>query len=90
MAAYWDPISQPYAATFWFTLGCSVFGLALVPFLTIGMQGGKAKAEAVDSAETSEGARTEEVEGMGEKQGEDEATVTADAPAPAQVLPAKA
>ena len=41
LASYWDPVSQPYAATFWFSMACSLFSLFLVPFLTVGTQGGK-------------------------------------------------
>ena len=43
MPAYWDSETQPYTATFWFALACSVVSVALVPFLTLTTQGGKAK-----------------------------------------------
>ena len=43
MPAYWDRETQPYTATFWFALACSVVSVALVPFLTLTTQGGKAK-----------------------------------------------
>nr|POF06764.1 putative mfs-type transporter [Quercus suber] len=41
LAPYWDPESQPYAATFWFSTASALLGLCLVPFLTIGTQGGR-------------------------------------------------
>lgn len=34
---------RPYQAVFWFSLGASVLGLIVVPFLTIGTQGHKRK-----------------------------------------------
>lgn len=40
---FWDRETRPYAATFWFSTACSVFAFFLVPFLTIGTQGGKEK-----------------------------------------------
>ena len=43
MPAYWDRETQPYTATFWFALACSVVSVALVQFLTLTTQGGKAK-----------------------------------------------
>lgn len=43
MPAYWDRETQPYTATFWFALACSVVSVVLVPFLTLTTQGGKAK-----------------------------------------------
>ncbi|KAL1584668.1 hypothetical protein WHR41_06937 [Cladosporium halotolerans] len=45
MAAYWDPETQPYTATFWFSTACSVVSVGLVPFLTLTTQGGKNKTE---------------------------------------------
>lgn len=42
MASYWDKETQPYTATFWFATACSVVSVALVPFLTLTTQGGKA------------------------------------------------
>ena len=41
MPAYWDRETQPFTATFWFALACSVVSVALVPFLTLTTQGGK-------------------------------------------------
>jgi MFS family permease len=43
MPAYWDRETQPYTATFWFALACSVVSVVLVPFLTLTTQGGKVK-----------------------------------------------
>jgi MFS family permease len=41
MASYWDRETQPFTATFWFALACSVLSIGLVPFLTLTTQGGK-------------------------------------------------
>jgi MFS family permease len=41
MASYWDRETQPYTATFWFAVACSVVSIGLVPFLTLTTQGGK-------------------------------------------------
>jgi len=41
MASYWDRATQPYTATFWFAVACSVVSIGLVPFLTLTTQGGK-------------------------------------------------
>lgn len=46
LAGYWDDATEPYTAVFWFSTACAVFSLCLVPFLTIGTQGGKEKVEA--------------------------------------------
>lgn len=43
LANYWDRQSQPYSATFWYSAACAGLSVCLVPFLTIGTQGGKAK-----------------------------------------------
>lgn len=43
LAAYWDNATQPYTATFWFSVACAGLSVCLVPFLTIGTQGGKDK-----------------------------------------------
>lgn len=48
LASYWDDTTQPYAATFWAAFAAVALSVALVPFLTIGTQGGKDKA--VESA----------------------------------------
>ena len=47
LASYWDIRTQPYTATFWYSVACSVVSVCLVPFLTIGTQGGEAKIEKV-------------------------------------------
>ena len=41
LSNYWDSTSQPYAAVFWTSFSFSALSICLVPFLTIGTQGGK-------------------------------------------------
>lgn len=41
LSSYWDLPTQPYATVFWFSTACSALSICLVPFLTIGTQGGK-------------------------------------------------
>ncbi|KAK5710106.1 hypothetical protein LTR17_019168 [Elasticomyces elasticus] len=77
LAKYWDPTTQPYTATFWFAVACSLLGLALVPFLTLGTQGGKQDKV---STTTTEGEGDKDVPLAEEKKAEAEATV-------AQALP---
>lgn len=56
MPSYWDVETQPYTATFWFALACSVVSVALVPFLTLTTQGGKDKKGAeVSSSDEKHG-----------------------------------
>lgn len=43
LSAYWDQETQPYTAAFWYAVACAGLSVCLVPFLTIGTQGGKAK-----------------------------------------------
>lgn len=43
LSSYWDKPTQPYAATFWCAFAATVLSMFLVPFLTIGTQGGKEK-----------------------------------------------
>ena len=43
LASYWDEATQPYTATFWYSVACAALSLCLVPFLTIGTQGGREK-----------------------------------------------
>jgi hypothetical protein len=45
LASYWDVKTQPYTATFWYSVACAGLSVCLVPLLTIGTQGGKAKVE---------------------------------------------
>ena len=47
LASYWDAKTQPYTATFWYSVACAGLSVCLVPFLTIGTQGGKAKVDKV-------------------------------------------
>ena len=42
LASYWDVSTQPYTATFWYSVACAGLSVCLVPLLTIGTQGGKA------------------------------------------------
>ncbi|QIX01381.1 hypothetical protein AMS68_006898 [Peltaster fructicola] len=48
LASYWSKEIQPYTITFWFSFACAALSVCLVPFLTIGTQGGKEK-RAVES-----------------------------------------
>ncbi|KAK3115505.1 hypothetical protein LTR53_005081 [Teratosphaeriaceae sp. CCFEE 6253] len=64
LARYWDRTTQPYTATFWFSVACSVLGLGLCYFLTLGTQGGNEKAV---STATSESGVAEEVNVADEK-----------------------
>lgn len=41
LSTFWDTTTQPYAAVFLFCSAISAFSVCLVPFLTIGTQGGK-------------------------------------------------
>jgi MFS family permease len=46
LSNYWDEPTRPFAAVFWTSFAFSALSIALVPFLTIGTQGGQAgKAE---------------------------------------------
>ena len=58
LASFWDVKTQPYTATFWYSVACAGLSVCLVPLLTIGTQGGKAKVdkmEAVRRLQKSEG-----------------------------------
>jgi hypothetical protein len=54
LASYWDLRTQPYTATFLVSVACSVLSVMLVPFLTLGTQGGKQKQESTAFSETVE------------------------------------
>ncbi|KAF2722070.1 major facilitator superfamily transporter [Polychaeton citri CBS 116435] len=43
LGEYWDRATAPYAATFWAAFAMAAFSVCLVPFMTIGTQGGKEK-----------------------------------------------
>lgn len=45
LSAFWDTTTQPYAAVFLFCFAISAFSVCLVPFLTIGTQGGKERTK---------------------------------------------
>ena len=64
LSSYWDKTTQPYTATFWYSTACAGLSLCLVPFLTIGTQGGKVKQTVSgprksDSPEPASGERDE-------------------------------
>ncbi|CAK3856111.1 MFS-type transporter [Lecanosticta acicola] len=44
LSHYWDPRTQAYAATFWISFAAMALSVLLVPFLTLGTQGGKEKS----------------------------------------------
>lgn len=50
LSSYWDKMTQPYAAVFWFAFAASAFSVLLVPFLTIGTQGGREKSVSTGSS----------------------------------------
>ena len=87
MSNYWEKGTQPYAAVFITALALSLAGLLLVPFLTIGTQGGKAKPEEASNSTSGDVA---ELDVSDEKTAEAEATIVQDAPGPVEVLPVKA
>jgi MFS family permease len=64
LGSLWDTATQPYTATFFFSLVASVASLCLVPFLTIGTQGVRKKSVSViasepDAVHTSEEKKAE-------------------------------
>lgn len=59
MAGYWDRATQPYTATFFVSVGCSVLSVMLVPFLTLGTQGGQEKKSVASSVSVDEVVRDE-------------------------------
>jgi hypothetical protein len=40
LSSFWDAETQPYAAVFWVSVAWSGLSMCLVPFLTLGTQGG--------------------------------------------------
>lgn len=40
LSGFWDTATQPYAAVFWICMAFSALSMCLVPFLTLGTQGG--------------------------------------------------
>lgn len=60
LAPHWDKSTQPYTATFWFSFSCGALSLCLVPFLTIGTQGGKAKQVSAPSEHSEDAEPTKE------------------------------
>ena len=53
LGSYWDLETQPYAATQWMAAAASILSVLLVPFLTLGTQGGKQKED--NAASTNDG-----------------------------------
>lgn len=47
LASFWDAKTQPYTVVFWYSVACAGLSVCLVPFLTIGTQGGKAKVNKI-------------------------------------------
>jgi len=94
LSSYWDPVTQPYAATMWMSMAVSLFSLCLVPFLTLGTQGGKndgKKAEPVSGSEKDE-SESGEMKMSAVVENEREAVKTEEAQAEAmvdQALPVK-
>ena len=66
LSGYWGSATQPYTATFFFSLACSVLAVLLVPFLTIGTQGGKVKEKR--NSTSSAASQDDATSGTGEKQ----------------------
>jgi MFS family permease len=62
LASYWDVRTQPYTATFWYSVACSVLSVCLVPFLTIGTQGGKANVEKLIEEGPGGGSKAEQTD----------------------------
>ncbi|KAK4550852.1 hypothetical protein LTR36_000432 [Oleoguttula mirabilis] len=79
MSSYWDKTTQPYAAALWMAAACSILSVCLVPFLTLGTQGGNEKETSPPSTDDGESS-VETVQVSGEKQAQAEAMV-------AQALP---
>ncbi|EMC96408.1 hypothetical protein BAUCODRAFT_70091 [Baudoinia panamericana UAMH 10762] len=59
MASYWEPETQPYAATFWVSAAGAVISVCMVPFLTIGTQGGKEKVASSSTSVNDGGPETQ-------------------------------
>lgn len=53
LSSYWTKKEQPYSAVFWYSVACSALGLCLVPFLSIGTQGGKDTSSSTSSEQAS-------------------------------------
>jgi MFS family permease len=54
LPTYWDEATRPFAAVFWTSFAFAALSIALVPFLTIGTQGGKDDNDGTDVSMTSE------------------------------------
>ncbi|KAK5107647.1 hypothetical protein LTR62_000928 [Meristemomyces frigidus] len=87
LAPYWDRTTQPYAATMWVAVASSLLALCLVPFLTLGTQGGKQKEEA--SINTSDVAEPAEVERESERKLQGDVSVAQAIPAQATLVVSK-
>jgi MFS family permease len=53
LSTYWDEPTRPFAAVFWTSFTFSVLGILLVPFLTIGTQGGQARKPESEDTEVA-------------------------------------
>lgn len=67
LSSFWDDKTQPYTATFWYSVACAGLSLCLVPFLTIGTQGGKAKVNKLAEEGPGGGSKPEKEEVVSEK-----------------------
>lgn len=73
LSSFWDVKTQPYTATFWYSVACAGLSLCLVPLLTIGTQGGKAKVDRTAAEGPGGGAKSGKTEGMVEEKNVDAA-----------------
>jgi MFS family permease len=55
LSSYWDKATQPYTAVFWTSFAFSAFSLFLVPYLTIGTQGGEERKDSETSSSICSG-----------------------------------
>lgn len=62
LASFWDVKTQPYTATFWYSVACAGLSVCLVPLLTIGTQGGKAKVDKIADEGPGGGPKSEKKE----------------------------
>lgn len=52
LSVFWDEETQPYTAVFWVSMAYSALSMCLVPFLTLGTQGGDEKDSVVPADES--------------------------------------
>lgn len=75
LSGYWDEATQPYAATLWVSVACAGVSVCLVPFLTLGTQGGREEGGSFGSEDEGENESGRVVGEGAEKKGEVEAVV---------------